>query len=197
MRARYLLVVSISLSPFACNELARAEDASGAVQALPPIVVTGTKPSVKPGRNENATRVSRALPKLVVVAVSPVPGGEIDRDKVPSNVQTIGAADLDHAKTPSLLDGMVQSIPFVSLSDQSGNAFQRNLDYRGFTASPVPGTPQGLAVYQNGTRINEAFGDTVNWDLIPTVAVRSIDVISNNPAFGLNALGGALSVQMK
>jgi outer membrane receptor protein involved in Fe transport len=46
-------------------------------------------------------------------------------------------------------------------------------------------------------RINEAFGDSVNWDLIPTAAVRSIDVISNNPAFGLNALGGALSVQMK
>ncbi len=29
------------------------------------------------------------------------------------------------------------------------------------------GTPQGLAVYQNGVRINEVFGDTVNWDLIP------------------------------
>ncbi|HEV3499070.1 MAG TPA: TonB-dependent receptor plug domain-containing protein, partial [Bradyrhizobium sp.] len=157
MSGRYLLIVSISVCPFACNESACAQDAP-AVQALPPIVVTGTKPSVKRGRNESATRVSRALPKLVVVSVSPVPGAEIDREKVPSNVQTVTAADLDHAKTPSLLDGMVQSFPFVSLSDQSGNAFQRSLDYRGFTASPVPGTVQGLAVYQNGTRINEAFG---------------------------------------
>ena len=59
------------------------------------------------------------------------------------------------------------------------------------------GTPQGLAVYQNGVRINEAFGDTVNWDLIPTAAIKSVTVVTNNPAFGLNALGGAVDVQMK
>jgi iron complex outermembrane receptor protein len=197
MRGRYLLmIVSISLCPFACNESAYAQEAP-AVQALPPIVVTGTKPSVKRGRNESATRVARALPKVEVVSVSPVPGAEIDRDKVPSNVQTVGAADLDHAKSTSLLDGMVQYIPFVSLSDQSGNAFQRSLDYRGFTASPVPGTVQGLAVYQNGTRINEAFGDVVNWDLIPEMAIARMTLMPNNPLFGLNAIGGALSIDMK
>ena len=64
-------------------------------------------------------------------------------------------------------------------------------------ASPVAGTPQGLAVYQNGMRINEAFGDTVNWDLIPTTAIKSVTVVTNNPAFGLNALGGAVNVLMK
>ena len=46
-------------------------------------------------------------------------------------------------------------------------------------------------------RINEAFGDTVNWDLIPTAAIRSVTVVTNNPAFGLNALGGAVNVLMK
>ena len=71
------------------------------------------------------------------------------------------------------------------------------MQFRGFVASPVAGTPQGLAVYQNGVRINEAFGDTVNWDLIPTAAIRSVTVVTNNPAFGLNALGGAVNVQMK
>ena len=71
------------------------------------------------------------------------------------------------------------------------------MQFRGFVASPVAGTPQGLAVYQNGVRINEAFGDTVNWDLIPTAAIRSVTVVTNNPAFGLNALGGAINVQMK
>ena len=72
-----------------------------------------------------------------------------------------------------------------------------DVQFRGFVASPVAGTPQGLAVYQNGIRINEAFGDTVNWDLIPTAAIRSVTVVTNNPAFGLNALGGAVNVQMK
>ena len=71
------------------------------------------------------------------------------------------------------------------------------MQFRGFVSSPVSGTPQGLAVYQNGVRINEAFGDTMNWDLIPTAAIRSVSVVTNNPAFGLNALGGALSIQMK
>jgi iron complex outermembrane recepter protein len=138
-----------------------------------------------------------AAPERLYVNVSPLPGGEIDREKVPSNVQTISASDLDNAKSPSLLDSMVRSLPGVSLSDQSGNAFQRNLDYRGFTASPVPGTVQGLAVYQNGTRINEAFGDVVNWDLIPEMAIARITLMPNNPLFGLNAIGGALSIDMK
>ena len=137
------------------------------------------------------------LPTIEVVGVSPVPGGEIDKEKVPSNVQTIGASDLVPSKSPSLLDGMLQYLPFVSLSDQSGNQFQRNLDYRGFSASPVPGTPQGIAVYQNGNRINEAFGDVVNWDLIPQMAIARMTLMPNNPLFGLNATGGALSIEMK
>src|SRR4029077_3777017 len=63
--------------------------------------------------------------------------------------------------------------------------------------SPVQGTPQGLAVYMQGIRVNEAFGDTVNWDLIPKVAIGRSDIWTNNPTFGLNALGGAISFQMK
>ena len=64
-------------------------------------------------------------------------------------------------------------------------------------SSPVNGVPQGLAVYQNGVRINEAFGDTVNWDFLPSNAISDITVTSNNPAFGLNALGGSISIGMK
>ena len=59
------------------------------------------------------------------------------------------------------------------------------------------GTPQGLAVYQSGVRINEAFGDTVNWDLIPDIAIGRVDVVGSNPVYGLNALGGAIVLTMK
>ena len=75
--------------------------------------------------------------------------------------------------------------------------FQRDLDFRGFVASPVPGTPQGLAVYQNGVRINEAYGDVVNWSFIPEMAIRRLSMVPNSPIFGLNALGGALTIEMK
>ena len=46
-------------------------------------------------------------------------------------------------------------------------------------------------------RINEAFGDTVNWDLIPANAIDKMTIVAGNPIFGLNALGGALNVTMK
>jgi iron complex outermembrane recepter protein len=137
------------------------------------------------------------LPTIEVVGVSPVAGSEIDINKVPADVLTVGSAAFSHTKTPDLFQAMIQGIPFVSPSDQSGNPFQINLDYRGFTASPVPGTPQGIAVYQNGVRINEAFGDVVNWDLIPEMAINHMTLMPNNPVFGLNAIGGALSIEMK
>ena len=61
----------------------------------------------------------------------------------------------------------------------------------------MQGTPQGIAVYQNGVRINESFGDVVNWDFIPETAIRRLDLVPNNPIFGLNAIGGAISIEMK
>lgn len=144
-----------------------------------------------------AASAQETLPTIEVVGVSPVAGSEIDINKVPSNVQTAGPEDFDHAKAPDLTEAINRAIPGVSLSNQSGNPFQVNLDYRGFTASPVPGTPQGIAVYQNGVRINEAYGDVVNWDFIPEAAVSRMTMMPNNPLFGLNAIGGAMSIEMK
>jgi iron complex outermembrane receptor protein len=92
---------------------------------------------------------------------------------------------------------MFQALPGTSLSSQTGNEFQPDFNYRGFTASPVIGTEQGLAVYQNGVRINEVFGDIVNWDFIPQNAINSLTLYPSNPVFGLNATGGALSFDMK
>ena len=75
---------------------------------------------------------------------------------------------------------------------------QPDFNFRGFTASPLLGLPQGLAVYQNGVRINDPFGDTINWDLIPMSAIDSVQLLAGaQPVFGLNTLGGALSMQMK
>jgi iron complex outermembrane receptor protein len=137
------------------------------------------------------------LPTIEVVGIAPIPGSNLDRDKIPANILTAPAADFYQSVAPSLVDGMIRALPGVSRSDQTGNPFQPNIDYRGFTASPVPGTPQGLAVYQNGTRINETFGDTVNWDLIPQMAINRMTLAPSNPVYGLNALGGAISIEMK
>jgi iron complex outermembrane receptor protein len=140
---------------------------------------------------------SQTLQQIVVVGTTPVPGMSVDADKVPGNVQTLSSADLRQDGTSSLINGLSTRLGSVSINDTMADAFQPDILYRGFAASPVLGTPQGLAVYQNGVRINEAFGDTVNWDLFPDIAVNRVDIVSSNPLFGLNALGGAVSVTMK
>ncbi|HYZ39255.1 MAG TPA: TonB-dependent receptor, partial [Stellaceae bacterium] len=85
----------------------------------------------------------------------------------------------------------------ANIEENQGNPFQPDVLYRGFEGSPVAGTPIGIAVYQNGVRINEPFGDNINWDLIPNFAINSTSVIPTNPVYGLNALGGAFVIGMK
>jgi iron complex outermembrane recepter protein len=137
------------------------------------------------------------LQEIVVVGTTPVPGMTVNADKVPGNVQTLTSKDLAQNGVASLIGGMSTRLASVNINDTLADPFQPDILYRGFEASPVLGTPQGLAVYQNGVRINEAFGDTVNWDLFPDIAIQRVDIVSANPLFGLNALGGAVSVTMK
>ena len=150
----------------------------------PPPVERGT-PAVYSGQSEAG------------VAMTPVKGSEIPLNKVPGGVSQVTSAQIQGSGSPALQDALQQYVPGAIVSDINGNAFSTNVEFRGFTASPIEGTPQGLAVYQNGVRINEVFGDTVNWDLIPPNAINGITVISGNPLYGLNALGGALNIAMK
>jgi outer membrane receptor protein involved in Fe transport len=197
MGARFLLLASILLCLSSGNDCARAQDEPAAAERLPPIVVTGTKPASKPGRPQNTTRTARTLPRLVVYPTTPIPGAGINPDKVPASVNVVDANQIKQTWSLNVSDALQKYVPGIVVNEVSGNPFQPNVQFRGFVASPVAGTPQGLAVYQNGVRVNEAFGDTVNWDLIPTAAIKSVAVVTNNPAFGLNALGGAVNVQMK
>jgi iron complex outermembrane receptor protein len=112
-------------------------------------------------------------------------------------VQTVPAEDFARTNSQNVTDTLQQQILGAVAIDVNGNDFAQDLRYRGFVASPIQGTPQGLAVYQNGIRVNEAFGDTVNWALISPQAIYRADLFTNNPVFGLNALGGAVSLQMK
>ena len=164
-----------------------------------------TKPKNVPVAARSRARApgTRAATSAAPAAV-PVPPASTDRDptmisrdKVPSNTAVMTSSDFNHEYTTTFLDAVNRGLPGVSLGDQTGNPFQRDLDYRGFKASPVQGTPQGLAVYQNGVRVNESWGDVVNWDFIPEKAIDRLSLFPSNPVFGLNAIGGALSIQMK
>jgi iron complex outermembrane recepter protein len=135
--------------------------------------------------------------QTVSVTATPIPGTTIDIDKIPGNVQILTSTDLTREGSASLTGAMNANLSSININDDIDDPFQPDILYRGFEASPVLGTPQGLAVYQNGVRINEAFGDTVNWDLFPDVAINQVELVSSSPVYGLNALGGAISVTMK
>jgi outer membrane receptor protein involved in Fe transport len=197
MSARYLLAATLAICLFSGSEWASAQTTSGATQTLPPVTVTGTKSGTKRGNDEHTTRRVRAIRTVLIYPTTPLAGAGIDPDKVPSSVNVVDASQIKQTGSLNITDSLQQYVPGVSINEVSGNPFQPNVEFRGFVGSPVSGTPQGLAVYQNGVRINEAFGDTVNWDLIPTAAIKSMNLVTNNPAFGLNALGGAVVVEMK
>ena len=138
------------------------------------------------------------LGQIEVVGTAPLPGLGTPLEQVPSNVQTFGARDLERQRTGGVAEYLNLNANSVSLNSPTGNAYQPDVSFRGFTASALLGTPQGLSVFQDGVRINEAFADVVNWDLLPKNAVASMQLLpGSNPVFGLNTLGGALTINMK
>lgn len=167
-----LLTATLSASPGPCL----AEDASADAVELDTITVNG-KPSAKLG---------------------PLEGLQLDREQIPGNIQSVTSEDIRESMATSLGDLMNSRLQSVNVNDYQGNPFQMDITYRGFSASPQIGTPQGLSVFFDGVRVNEPFGDVVNWDLIPMNALTSMDVFpGSNPLFGLNTLGGALSLRTK
>jgi iron complex outermembrane recepter protein len=145
-----------------------------------------------------AQQTPTELPRVEVIRVTPVPGLGVPKDQIPGNVQTASDQKLRDAQSLNLPDFLTTHVPSVTINEIQGNPYQLDINYRGFSASPLLGTPQGLSVFLDGVRVNEPFGDVVNWDLIPRGALASITLMpGSNPLFGLNTLGGAISLQTK
>jgi iron complex outermembrane recepter protein len=184
MVKRWQLIAVTSVLAMACGHPAKAQTAT------PSQDQTGTlTPAAAAGQPIE-------LPTIEVVATTPV-GTGIDTTKVPSEAQSISGTEIQQMYQNELSAALNLRMPGVSVTDEIGSPLVNSVDYRGETASPVPGTPQGLAVYQNGVRINESYGDVVNWDVLPTLAIDNTQIVSGNPIFGLNALAGAVVITMK
>ena len=146
---------------------------------------------------QQAAPLEIALPPVNIVGSTPLLGSGVDSDKVPAEVAVLDGKDITAGGTPNLTRALGEQAGGVALDNAAGNPYQPDVFYHGFRASALQGVEQGLAVYVNGIRFNQAFGDTVNWDLIPNDAIDQVDLEGSNPAFGLNAIGGALSVRLK
>ena len=173
-----------------------ASAASAAAADAPASTVPGNAASANAATANAATAME--LPQVTVIGNTPLAGLGLPLNQIPANVQTADSKDMERQQTLGLADYLNSNFSGVSISDSADNPFQLDVYYHGFTASPLLGTPEGLSVYVDGVRVNESFGDTVNWDLIPESAISTVTLMSgSNPVFGLNTLGGALSVQTK
>ena len=133
-----------------------------------------------------------------VYSSTPLPSIGLPKSMVPANIQTIKASELNKQSGTTIADYMVNNLQGVTVNEVGGNPFQLELNFRGYNATPIAGNPQGLSVYVDGIRANQPFSNTVLWDLIPNFAINNMQVVAgSNPVYGLNTLGGSMSMQTK
>ena len=149
------------------------------------------------GQTVPAAPPAGQVEQITVVGTSPLLGSGVDRNAIPVDTQVLSSANIAREGAPDVLQALNSQVAGVNLDSASGNPYQPSLFYNGFEVSPLQGTSQGIAVYVNGVRFNQPFGDTVNWDLIPDIAISKINVEGSNPLFGLNALGGSFNIALK
>jgi outer membrane receptor protein involved in Fe transport len=157
-------------------------------------------PSSQPGSSSPQAPAQPATTTftVTVVGTTPLVGVELPVEQIAAPVQPLTGSDIDTSGALDLTSYMNQRLTGVHINETQNNPFQPDVNYRGYTASPLLGTPQGLSVYMDGVRLNQPFGEVVSWDLIPRVAIFSGALMpGSNPLFGLNTLGGALSIQTK
>jgi iron complex outermembrane receptor protein len=108
------------------------------------------------------SRKQAELPAVEVLGTVPLPGIAVPIEQVPANIQTGTAEDIASRQALDLPELLERAFDSVNLNATQGNPFQMDVNFRGYSASPLLGTPQGLSVFVDGVRVNESFGDTVN-----------------------------------
>lgn len=135
---------------------------------------------------------------VTVIGPTPLSTRDLPIADVPVPVQSITSQVIDETNAIDLTDALKRRLNGVYVNENQNNPFQPDVNYRGYTASPLVGSAEGLSVFMDGVRQNQPFGDVVAWDLIPKMSIHAVELIpGSNPLFGLNTLGGSLVVQTK
>lgn len=141
---------------------------------------------------------TKTLSPVEVIGTRPLPGLGISRELLPYPVQTAGDTAIRQSNGGNLTEFMAQNLTGVNVNEVQGSPFQADITFRGFRASSLLGAPQGISVFLDGVRINEGFGDVVNWDMLPEAVISNVTLVpGSNPIYGLNTLGGALAFTTK
>ncbi len=183
---KLLQIASIRLLPWITWPLALA------------LFAASTNPARAEAADNSTSQNTTQFPTIDVIAVTPQQGADLPENLLPYGVQSATASDFERSQALDITDYMNRNMAGVTINSAQDNPLQPDVQYRGFTASPLLGGSQGISVYVDGVRVNEVFGDTVNWDLIPEEAMARMSLMSGaNPVFGLNTLGGSIMIQTK
>jgi outer membrane receptor protein involved in Fe transport len=133
-----------------------------------------------------------------VYSATPLPSIGLPLNIIPANIQIASPKNINNQAGVSLADFMSNNLQSVTVSEMGGNPWQPEINFRGYSASPLLGMPQGLSTYVDGVRVNEPFGDVTLWDKIPNFAIGGMQLVpGSNPMYGLNTLGGSIAIQTK
>ena len=133
-----------------------------------------------------------------VYSATPLPSLGLPLNIIPANIQIATPKAINAQSGVSLADYMSTNMQSVSVTEMGGNPWQPEVTFRGYSASPLLGMPQGMSTYVDGVRVNEPFGDVTLWDKIPNFAIGGMQLVpGSNPMYGLNTLGGAIAIQTK
>ena len=130
-------------------------------------------------RRELTLEVASTTTSIDVVGATPIGPLNVPLADVPLPVQTLTSKTIEDTNAIDLTGAMFRRMNGVFVNENQNNPFQPDVNYRGYTASPLVGSQQGLSVYLDGVRQNEPFGDVVAWDLIPKVAIASTELMIN------------------
>ncbi len=157
------------------------------------IVTLALTSSVSLGAAEKLTTST-----INVYSATPLPSIGLPLNIIPANIQIASPEAIKRQAGVSLADYMTNNLQSVSVSEMGGNPWQPEINFRGYSASPLLGMPQGLSTYVDGVRVNEPFGDVTLWDKIPNFAIGGMQLVpGSNPMYGLNTLGGSIAIQTK
>jgi hypothetical protein len=93
--------------------------------------------------------------KIEVYSATPLKGIGLPLHKVPANIQMAAPKDINDQTGVSIADYMNNNMQSVTVTELGGNPWQPEINFRGYSSSPLLGNPQGLSTYIDGVRVNE------------------------------------------
>ena len=112
-------------------------------------------PAAQNPPTQNPPPADRPVFKVEVIETTPLPGLDLKPEQMPAPVQTAVGADIEASGALDVSDFLNRRFNGVFVNEMQGNPFQPDLNYRGYTASPLLGHAAG-SVDLHGRRAAES-----------------------------------------